>query len=584
MSPRTRRQELRHASGHNSKPYAHPQSSSKTSRSRNKKSHSRQPSVNIPPAVLANDPTTVEASQARNLGMPSRAQYKSIEQEYIASLHPRKQEKALLSQELFDKIWDVLHDPSSPRVGTPQFRWWVRKMFVLSYPKGSLSPAELESLGVENSTPVVLHDNRPVALKDQIYDVLCYCHQLANHGGRDKTTAIIREHYSWIPKELIAQFVKACPTCVFKKTGKIDLALSMNNQEELHPDGVKRGIAMNSQNHQVPAVLPPGPTSAQFVSLPVSDLTGGKVRVPGPMLKGWTPSEPYLVPSDVAHPMPALQSWSSSSYESGNGSWPSHAQTLYDSNWSSGGSPPHAGPSNDPYQLPSMSRALSADEAYRNVPFGHGSRGGRITLPPLMKALSEGMGMQPPMMRPLYNPAGRDGYNMTLSDPSFHPWFHSTNSSGNLTPQEQSENSSSDAPYVPQIDPTLLTRDESVDKCSGLMYPPETPGDSVDIQPPYSVSPSPSPSPEGRQTIDQIQPLVAVRLTTPPKFSRKSPFSEVGRSPFAHVEPLPSLADIDPHEGNKYMSDITSASTLSPSRSDSVRLEDVSPEPPVLVA
>ncbi|OCH84533.1 hypothetical protein OBBRIDRAFT_741446, partial [Obba rivulosa] len=160
-----------------------------------------------------------------NLGLPSRAQYQAIEEEYISSLHPRKRQKALLCQEMFDKVWDVLHEPNSHKIGTPQFRWWVRKMFVLSHPQSGLSPAEMETLGVEQAMPVVLHENRPVALKDQIYDVLCYCHQLANHGGRDKTTAVIREHYSWIPKELISQFVKACPTCVFKKTGKMALAL-----------------------------------------------------------------------------------------------------------------------------------------------------------------------------------------------------------------------------------------------------------------------------------------------------------------------------------------------------------------------
>ncbi|KAH9919032.1 uncharacterized protein B0H18DRAFT_845913, partial [Fomitopsis serialis] len=146
-----------------------------------------------------------------NLGMPTREQYKAIEHEYIQSLHPRKREKALLSQEMFDMVWEVLHDPLRSRVGSPQFRWWVRKMFVLSQPAA-----------VDGSTPVVLHEDRPVALKEQIYEVLCYCHDLSNHGGRDKTTMVIREHYSWIPKELIAQFVKVCPTCIYKKTGSRD--------------------------------------------------------------------------------------------------------------------------------------------------------------------------------------------------------------------------------------------------------------------------------------------------------------------------------------------------------------------------
>ncbi|EPS99227.1 hypothetical protein FOMPIDRAFT_8749, partial [Fomitopsis schrenkii] len=150
-----------------------------------------------------------------NLGMPTREQYKAIEEEYIQSLHPRKREKALLSQAMFDMVWDVLHDPLRSRVSSPQFRWWVRKMFVLSH---NDAEGEGDEPGDEGGLPVVLHEDRPVALKEQIYEVLCYCHDRSNHGGRDKTTMVIREHYSWIPKELVAQFVKVCPTCVYKKT------------------------------------------------------------------------------------------------------------------------------------------------------------------------------------------------------------------------------------------------------------------------------------------------------------------------------------------------------------------------------
>lgn len=69
------------------------------------------------------------------------------------------------------------------------------------------------------SSAVVLHENRPVAIMEQLYELFCYCHIRAGHGGRDKTCAVIRQHYSWVPKELTAQFVKACPTCALKRSG-----------------------------------------------------------------------------------------------------------------------------------------------------------------------------------------------------------------------------------------------------------------------------------------------------------------------------------------------------------------------------
>lgn len=65
----------------------------------------------------------------------------------------------------------------------------------------------------------MLHDGLLVAVREQIYDLLCFCHGSTNHGGRDKTCALIRKHYTWVPKDLVAQFIKACPTCILKKCG-----------------------------------------------------------------------------------------------------------------------------------------------------------------------------------------------------------------------------------------------------------------------------------------------------------------------------------------------------------------------------
>jgi hypothetical protein len=39
---------------------------------------------------------------------------------------------------------------------------------------------------------IVIHDNKPVAMKEQIYDILVRAHKDAHHGGRDKTSAIVK--------------------------------------------------------------------------------------------------------------------------------------------------------------------------------------------------------------------------------------------------------------------------------------------------------------------------------------------------------------------------------------------------------
>ncbi|KIO15703.1 carbohydrate-binding module family 1 protein, partial [Tulasnella calospora MUT 4182] len=104
---------------------------------------------------------------------------------------------------MYDCIHAVLMDPTNTTYGTPQFRFWVRKIFVLAR---------------FQSEYTVTHEDKPVAVKEQIYQILVHCHGECYHGRRDKTCAQIKGYYSWIPKELVAQFVKACPTCVLKRS------------------------------------------------------------------------------------------------------------------------------------------------------------------------------------------------------------------------------------------------------------------------------------------------------------------------------------------------------------------------------
>jgi hypothetical protein len=107
-------------------------------------------------------------------GFPTAAQFNAMVDEYLGSLSPKKQAKALLTQQMYDDILAVLLHPTETKIGSAQFRFWSKKMF------------KLISTQVAH---IVIHENKPVAVKEQLYDVLVQCHGQAGHGGRDKTAA-----------------------------------------------------------------------------------------------------------------------------------------------------------------------------------------------------------------------------------------------------------------------------------------------------------------------------------------------------------------------------------------------------------
>ncbi|KAF8630728.1 hypothetical protein AX15_002749 [Amanita polypyramis BW_CC] len=153
-------------------------------------------------------------------GFPTYTQYRTIEASYIKSLSPRRQPKALISQALFDRIWDVL-TKSLECNESAQFRYWVRKMFKL----GNVDEMDVDPDYIPSDSPqiVLIHDGLLVAVQEKLYSLLCHFHGKADHGGRDKTCSSVRQHYAWVPKDLVAQFVKACPTCKCKRRGRFGI-------------------------------------------------------------------------------------------------------------------------------------------------------------------------------------------------------------------------------------------------------------------------------------------------------------------------------------------------------------------------
>lgn len=108
--------------------------------------------------------------------IPSVDEFRAIIDDYLNNLSPKKRDKALVDQTRYVLIQQVLRDPRNTAISTAQFRFWVKKMFQLQ----------------PGTTDLVCHDNKPVAMKEQIYDILVKAHREAHHGGRDKTSALVK--------------------------------------------------------------------------------------------------------------------------------------------------------------------------------------------------------------------------------------------------------------------------------------------------------------------------------------------------------------------------------------------------------
>ncbi|GES65612.1 hypothetical protein ATEIFO6365_0012000400 [Aspergillus terreus] len=142
-------------------------------------------------------------------GFPNVREFDQLMKSYVEDLSVKKQDKALIHAKRARNIRTVLLDPKDTAVESAQFRFWVKKMF------------KLQTVGTGNSecTKMICHEGKPVAVREKLFKILTRAHQQCQHGGRDKTSAQVRQIYSWVPKELISRFVKICPTCQVRRGG-----------------------------------------------------------------------------------------------------------------------------------------------------------------------------------------------------------------------------------------------------------------------------------------------------------------------------------------------------------------------------
>ncbi|KAK9427881.1 hypothetical protein V1505DRAFT_378709 [Lipomyces doorenjongii] len=132
-------------------------------------------------------------------GFPTFRQTTQLVNAYISTLSSVKKNKSLISRQMYADIKTILRDAGNTAVGSAQFRFWARRNF--------------ELFRNTEGRVCVMHKGKPVAVREELYDVLAVCHLVCRHGGRDKTLGQLREWHSRVPKNLISQFIKLCPTC-----------------------------------------------------------------------------------------------------------------------------------------------------------------------------------------------------------------------------------------------------------------------------------------------------------------------------------------------------------------------------------
>jgi Integrase zinc binding domain len=154
---------------------------------------------------------------------------------------------------------------------------------------------------------VIMHDNRPIAVAEQFYELLCHCHARVDHGGRDRTLAVIREYYSWVPKRITAMFVAACPTCNIKKNrGVRPAAFTVDTEHSQSPNSPLSPASSRSNSTMSLSDLIRDESHSD--TSPVTSNSSGHNKVPNDKPISWSTtqdsSDISFVPSPQLDPFP----------------------------------------------------------------------------------------------------------------------------------------------------------------------------------------------------------------------------------------------------------------------------------------
>ena len=154
------------------------------------------PAYVSPPHPMCLFSDAVAASLVHDSQLPTVRAFEELLNEYVMSLSEKKRDKALIGQVRYNNIRAVLRDPKCTTIESAQFRFWAKKMFVLDYQADETGRTGL----------VVMHEGKPVAIREHLYGILTTAHIHCQHGGRDKTSSQVRQYYSWCVLDALSLF------------------------------------------------------------------------------------------------------------------------------------------------------------------------------------------------------------------------------------------------------------------------------------------------------------------------------------------------------------------------------------------
>ncbi|XP_013396219.1 KRAB-A domain-containing protein 2-like isoform X2 [Lingula anatina] len=128
--------------------------------------------------------------------------------QHLATINESRRQKYLITQEMYEKIVSTVQVKSGEKSQYgATFKFWCKTNF------------KIEEIG-QRKILYCIKTSRPVATKEDLFDVLANCHKRVQHSGRDKTFEEVKRNYSWIPRRAVSFYLQTCRECHSKKASK----------------------------------------------------------------------------------------------------------------------------------------------------------------------------------------------------------------------------------------------------------------------------------------------------------------------------------------------------------------------------
>ncbi|KAF8591691.1 hypothetical protein K439DRAFT_1626681 [Ramaria rubella] len=144
-------------------------------------------------------------------GMPTVDEYAAIQERFLSGLPADERSTVLIDSRIYVHVLDILTGRAVKDIRPAQFHSWALKTFQLQRCTYTLNHPE-----VVHESWDVFHEGKKIALVEELYTILCRAHCECGHGGAEETIDEVRREWRFVPKDLIARFVEACPTCMEK--------------------------------------------------------------------------------------------------------------------------------------------------------------------------------------------------------------------------------------------------------------------------------------------------------------------------------------------------------------------------------